>query len=469
MKEQGKITAGILIFVGLIVWCLAPVFAQTTTYKFHPDGTMTSEYDGQGGYSIERFDKQMRILEQSHYFPGGVRMKMFSKFRYENDMLAEEISYNYAQGYERETYQYNEFGYHTENRSYTSQTEGNWKEVGYLIQAYDERNNRIYFRSKYTGYSQLINRMTRSTYDYANRTRSDIDYEFDANDREISAVRGSKVDIGDRSYEREGKFVFDVNKHSANMRDNRFVSWSGYDEKGNRQDRFFMNDNTITRSFDQNSRMIQLKIGRPAYDGSDKPLYQYDEIVDFRYDDQGRLIESLSDYFSELKIKKTYTHGRNIVEKQYRQTPNGGWKLISTKNYDSIDLFTPRKNVGFAQSAAASVQQQSSGPIASGVSQNPPSQSSIPNTAIPNPMSGSLVNDLNELNIESNESESLSAYALDAEKLAHIADVLSHTTGVKVTEEQVLALAMQLLIEQYNADLREMNTAYLRDKVSVFD
>ena len=75
------------------------------------------------------------------------------------------------------------------------------------------------------------------------------------------------------------------------------------------------------------------------------------------------------------------------------------------------------------------------------------------------------MNDLNGLEIESKESESLSVFSLDAEKLTHIADVLSHTTGAKVTEEQVLALAMQLLIENYNADLREMNTTYLRDKV----
>ncbi len=85
------------------------------------------------------------------------------------------------------------------------------------------------------------------------------------------------------------------------------------------------------------------------------------------------------------------------------------------------------------------------------------------------PTSQSLVTDLNGLNIESNQRESLSAFSLDAEKLTHIADVLSYTTGTNVTEEQVLALAMQLLIENYNADLREMNTAYLRDKVSVFD
>lgn len=80
-----------------------------------------------------------------------------------------------------------------------------------------------------------------------------------------------------------------------------------------------------------------------------------------------------------------------------------------------------------------------------------------------------VVQDLNGLNIESNESESLNAFSLGAEKLEHIADVLNHATGSKVSKEQVLALAMQLLIENYNADLREMNTAYLRDKVSIFE
>lgn len=468
MKEQRKITAGILIFVGLIVWCLAPVFAQTTTYNFHPDGTMTNEHDSHEGYSIERYDDQMRMLEQAHYFAGGVRKRLITKYRYENNMLAEKISYNYTQGYERETYSYNEFGYETENRSYTSQTEGNWKEISYMIHEYDERNNESYFRVKHTGYGDLINTMTRTNYDYANRTRSYVDYKFDANDREISSHSG-RGRMADWQFERAGQFVFDINKHSENVRSNRVVSWNGRDEKGNRQEIVFMNSSTVSRSFDRNGRVIQLKLGDPDYDKDNKPLYSYDEIIDFLYDDQGRLIETISKHYKESKEKRTFSHGSNNVVKHFRQTANGGWKLISTTNYTSIDLFTPGRNVGIAQSSAASVQQQNSGAIASGVSQNPPSQSSSPNTAIPNPMSGSLVNDLNGLNIESNESESLSVYALDAEKLAHIADVLSHTTGVKVTEEQVLALAMQLLIENYNADLREMNTAYLRDKVSVFD
>lgn len=468
MKEQGKITAGILIFVGLIIWCLAPVFAQTTTYHFHPDGSMTNEHDDQKGYSFERYDNQMRVLEQFHYFPGGERMKMSTKYRYENNMLAEKIGYLYTQGYDRLTFQYNEFGYETENRSYVSQTEGNWKEISYIIREYDERNNENYFRVKHTGYGELINTMTRTNYDYANRTRTYIDYEFDANDREISSSSG-RGGMADWQFERAGAFVFDVNKHGENLRTNRVVSWSGKDDNGNRQEIVFMNHTTVSRSFDRNGRVIQIKLGRPDFDGNNKPVYKYDETIDFRYDDQGRLIETVSKYYRELPEKRTFSHGRNIEAKHYRQTANGGWKLISTNSYNSIDLFTPQRETGSVQPVAITPSQQNVEPIASGVSQNPPVQNTNTNSSKPSSTNGSLVNDINGLNIESTESESLSAYTPDAKKLTHIADVLSHITGVKVTEEQVLALAMQLLIKKYNTDLREMNTAYLRDKVSVFD
>ena len=118
-------------------------------------------------------------------------MKMFDKYRYEDNMLAEKISYIYTQGYERETYKYNQVGYEIESRHYTSQTEGNWVEDHYMIQGYDERNNRNYFRVKGTAYGK-VNSMSRTNYDYVNRTRSVIEYEFDANDREISSRKLQK-------------------------------------------------------------------------------------------------------------------------------------------------------------------------------------------------------------------------------------------------------------------------------------
>lgn len=70
----------------------------------------------------ETYDDQMRVLAILRYFPGGVRMRVFNKYQYENDMLVEEVSYLYTQGYEKKTYEYNEYGYETESRHYTSQT-----------------------------------------------------------------------------------------------------------------------------------------------------------------------------------------------------------------------------------------------------------------------------------------------------------------------------------------------------------
>lgn len=465
MDGARKTAVGLLIFIGLIVWCLAPVFGQTMTFKFLPDGTMINEHDDPKGYSIERYDPNMRLLETSHYFPGGKRMKMFDKYRYENNMMAERIAYIYTQGYERETYVFNRYGYETEYHHYVSKTEGNWKEDQMTQQGYDERNNVNYFRSKGTRFGYLINKMSRTNYDYANRTRSVVEYEYDANDREISSS-SFRSGLADWHFDNAGTFIFDINKHAPNLRPNRVVKWEGTDKHGNRVEKVFVDHEAVTRTFDQNGRVIHIGLGTHNFgDDNKKPIETYKEVIDFVYDRQGRLIQTESKHYSDAKEKIIYEHGRNVVAKRYRMNSNGGWKLVSTKSYANIDEFTPPvRGNGFVSSG-----------VASSVNQNEPNWEPAPNTnTLPSqatkPMSTqSLVNDLNALNIESNEETSLNAFALDAEKLSHIADVLSHTTGTHVSEEQVLALAMQLLIQNYNADLREMNTQYLRDKVSVFD
>jgi hypothetical protein len=459
-----RMTAGIMI-MGIIMWSFSPVFAQVMTFNFHPDGTMTNEHDSPKGYSIERYDNQMRIVEVSHYFPGGKRMKMFDKYRYEDNMLAEKISYIYTQGYERETYKYNEYGYETESRHFTSQTEGNWAQDQHVVNEYDDWNNTIYFRSKGTRFG-LINLMSRTNYDYENRTRSVIEFEFDANDREIGS-RSYRSGLADWQLERKGKYVFDHDKHGSNMRPNRVIFWEGKDYNGNRVEKVLMNHNVLARTIDRNDRIIRIELGNPAYDDNHNVFYEYDEVIDFKYDRQGRLIETISKHYTQPQEKWTYNHGRKIEAKHCRKRSNGSWKVVQTKNLNSIDIFTPKYGVYFNSSSAtaSSVQQ---GQVGGAVSQTPPLQNSGSNTAKPE-LSSSLVDDLNGLNIESNESEMLSAFSLDADRLSHIADVLSHATGTKISEEQVLALAMQLLIENYNADLREMNNEYLRDKVSVFD
>ncbi|PHR26073.1 MAG: hypothetical protein COA38_15795 [Fluviicola sp.] len=459
MKGSGKIVAGI-IFIGIVVWISTPIFAQTTIFTFPPDGSISRKHVSDFGISIVHYDQEMRLLENSHYFPGGVRMRMSDKYRYENNMMVERIAYIYTQGYEKETQKFNQKGYEVEGRSYISQTEGNWKEIRYMLQGYDERNNRSYFRVKYTGYGSLVNSMSRTTYDYPNRTRTRVDYEFDANDREISSS-SHKGRLADWQYERAGEFVFDIKKHGENLRPDRVVNWTGRDQNGNRIEKVFVNSSVFYKTVDRNGRVIRIVFGSPSWDEDNNPTYDEDETIEFRYDQQGRLVETESKHYSESHEKTIFKHGRKVEAKHYRMNKNGSWKLIDTKIYDNLDLLTPGKKVSGNHPVATSIRQENPE-----VYQAPIAQSS---STTKSPTSQSLVKDLNGLEIESGQSEALSAFSMDAERLTHIADVLSHATGVKVTEEQVLALAMQLLIENYNADLREMNTAYLRDKISVFD
>lgn len=463
MKGAGRITIAI-IFIGASMWSFSPVFSQVMTFTFQLDGTMINEHDSPKGYSIERYDHQMRPLEVFHYFPGGERMRMFDKYRYEDNMMVEHISYIYTQGYERETFQYNQYGYETESRHYTSQTEGNWIQDQHVVHEYDDHNNPTYFRSKGTRFGQ-INLMSRTNYDYDHRTRSVIEYEFDSNDREISS-RSFRGNLADWQLERKGKYVFDMKTHGANVRPNRVVNWTGTDYNGNRIEKVFMNHMVTSRIIDKNDRVVRIELGGPAYDDNNDLFYEYDEVIDFRYDRQGRLVETVSKHYRESEEKRVFKHGREIEAKHYRKKSNGGWKLLKTKSYSSIESFVPKYGSSVVQTSSTASSVQQGHEVA--ISQAPAVQHSGENSTR-STSTHSLVNDLNNLDIESNESETLSAFSLDADRLSHIAEVLSHATGTKITEEQVLALAMQVLIENYNADLRDMNNDYLRDKVSVFD
>ena len=70
-----------------------------------------------------------------------------------------------------------------------------------------------------------------------------------------------------------------------------------------------------------------------------------DEVIDFRYDRQGRLIETSSKHYREKEENWVYKHGRKVEGKHYRRTSNGGWKLLETKNFNDIDLFTPNMDM----------------------------------------------------------------------------------------------------------------------------
>ena len=198
-----------------------------------------------------------------------------------------------------------------------------------------------------------MNILIRTNYDYVNRTRAGIEYEFDANDREISS-HSFRSGLADWHFESPDVFVFDINKHAPNLRPNRVVKWEGSDKNGNRVEKVFVDHEAVTRTFDDAGRVIHIGFGTHNFDDSHVKCEEtYRVLGDFNYDRQGRLIQSEIKFYNDALEKTVFEHGKNIVGKRYRQNSNGSWKLINTKNYNDIDIFTPPVRGSVHQNAAA--------------------------------------------------------------------------------------------------------------------
>lgn len=459
--ERAQNITGKILGVGS-VWLLSTIaMAQTMTFRFDANGAATREHVSQGGTGVNRYDEFHRLVEEIHYFDGGKRVRMSDKYRYENNMVVEHIAYLYTQGYERTVNTYDAKGNSILQMYYTSQTEGDWKEIEMMEERYDERNNRTYFNCRSFRSGIFSHLKVSTSYNYSTGMRTVNDIEYDQNGRVLSNYTFTNG-MGDFAMNNKPDYTFNLQTDGPNMRPGKVINWKGTDRYGNNIERVFVDMEVWSQTTDKNGRVIRIALETSAAYENDIAIYKEYENIEFQYDDQGRLTQHISQHYDYPKEKTTFSYGRNIEAKHFRMSKNGGWLLVDTKNYSDISQFTPPRSS--AQSVVSSVQQTSyPAPVASSY------ESPMDRPAAQTNTSQSLVGDIKNLEAANGSHESLSAFAADAEKLSHIADVLSHTTGTTITEEQVLALAMKLLIENYKSDLREMNTAYLRDKVSVFD
>ena len=466
MQAGEKIRGGIAC-VGLIALTTFTSVGQTMTLKFAADGSATRLHTATNGVSFERYDAEHRLLESIHYFPDGKKNRMSDNFRYENDLLVEHSQYLYTRGYDRNLYTLDANGNRIMSRHLHSENGSDWVEDEFKEEAFDSKGNRTYFNcrsSQYGGFSHIA---IKTNYNY--QTGECVEHEFEYDEKgNVTNTSMRRRSILTLEMHNTGDFVFDVNKHGPNLRYGRVLTWNGTNGEGNAQERVFMDEHVWSQVVDNRGRVTRISLDQSSGYENDIPQYSEDEWLEYRYDTQGLLIEIESKHYSLPKEKTTFSHGASIVAKRYQMGKNGSWNLIDTKTVESIAEFTPplqsvRPNSGTSESISATTAPRPS------VRPNASVAESVQNT--PNNYNGNqaIVRDLSELPASTGEQTSVVVNAADAERLSHVADVLSHFTGATITEADVLALAMSRFIETYKSDLREMNTAYLKDKVEVFD
>ncbi|MFT5779433.1 MAG: hypothetical protein ACI837_002391 [Crocinitomicaceae bacterium] len=444
---------------------LSNLFAQSLTATYNADGSIQLDNIGRKGTSIQRIDKEGRTTELLFFFPGGQRMRMSDIYTYQNDLLVEQLDYIYTSGYGKTLRSFDSNGNEIDWKTYTSKDKTTWQIKSSVQRGFDHKNNQIYFRSK-SNYAGYINFMSRTTYNYSDGTRSVYREEYDANDRKTSHYTNNGK-MGDRAMNNE-PYVFDINKDGPNYRDSRVVKWSGTDMNGNTIDKVFIDSRVISKTYDSQNRMIQFAYGSfETYEG-DKPIYGNDEIIDYTYEGN-KVVEIKTENWSAPLEKRIFEHQRNGKVKMtlYRQSEGGSWSKYDTEEYKDISKFTPHQRDGSTSTSHQAVAESYESPSPSSSSSNSmPSEPSYDNNNSYT-SNGSLMNEVNAID-KSNDLANLSVSASDAEKLDHIVKILEHSSGQKVSEEQLINLALQLLIDEYKSDLRTLNNEYLEDKVSMF-
>lgn len=466
MQAGEKIRGGIA-FMGLIGLTTFTSIGQTMTLTFEADGSATRVNTATNGISYDRYDAEHRLVESIEYFPDGKRIRMSDNYRYEDDLLVEHLQYLYTSGYDKNIYTLDAKGNRIMSRHLHSENGSDWVEDEFKEEAYDSKGNRTYFNCRTTRAGDFSHLAIKSSYNY--QTKECIEHEFEYDQKgNVTNTGMRRRPILNREMQNSEHFIFDVNKHGPNMRYGRVLTWYGTNGEGNAQERVFMDDHVWSQVVDQRGRVIRISLERARGYENDIAQYSEDEWFTYRYDSKGLLIEIESQHYSLPKEKTTFSHGASIVAKRYQMTKTGSWSLLETTTLESIAAFTPPHQTT-TPNVAASESVSSTVAPSPGTRPNASVAESIQNT--PNNHSGhqAIVRDLSELPASTGERTSVVVNTADAERLSHVAAVLSHFTGATITEADVLALAMSGFIETYKSDLREMNTAYLKDKVEVFD
>jgi hypothetical protein len=464
MQAGDKIREGIA-WMGLFGITTFTSVGQTMTLTFESDGSAIRKNTAPSGISYDRYDASRRVVESIEYFPDGKLIRLSDQFKYDNNLLTEHTLFLFGSGYERNVFSYDSKGNRTLSRHLSSENGTEWVEDEYKEEAYDSKGNRTYFNCRSSRYGSFFHLAIKTNYNY--QTNELMHHEFDYDQKgNVIETRTSKGSIGAIGMQNTGDFAFDLYKHGPNLRNGRVVKWNGKNQDGKAHERVFMDEYVWSQVVDQKGRITRISMERAGGYENDIPQYTENEWFEYRYDSKGVLIEIEHQHLGLAKEKTTFSHSNTIVAKHYQQVKNGTWSLVDTKTLESIAEFTPP--VQQAKPTMTATESISATPPATAPPLAPIAESTQ-NTQIQHNDHHAIVQDLEELPSNSGERDTVLVGAMDAERLSHVADLLSHVTGATITEADVMALAMQVFIDTYKTDLREMNTAYLREKVRVFD
>jgi hypothetical protein len=439
------------LFIAFSVVVGNAIHAQDLSVQYNRDNSKKIQSNDTEGNSFVVLNDNL-LTHQEFLFPDG-RLKASESNAFDNAHIVENIKYIYTQDYEKDVFQYDQFGNKIDVKSYASENGNQWNSTFHRQARFNSKNHRTYFRSKGMSAGDYLNMEVTYSYDYNQLRRNSVEKRFNSNDHEMTSHSGfSRVSQGYLNDETErGKLI--------NQR-NRIRRLEKRSNGGNRIFETISEANKSIQSYDSHGRLVEDQFLMALGEDEFGPKYSEYYRFKFVYDIEGNLsTQYMTDDVGsskEEKIEYSYnSYGRMVKEAIYKKLNNGNWKLMYSRKHGAVKAFYV-PTIDESHQGHDYVEQ--------------PSQV-VGNAAYVSADLDDISPLIDQLTVDSDEVALGDAemFNSDLVKLRQLARVLSSQSNDEITEADLLKIALQLLIDKHRDEIRELNQEYLSEQAALFD
>lgn len=371
-----------------------------------------------------------------------------------NNRLAEVKDYSSGNGYRKTTNRYDSRGFLIEVSEYETKNEhvdADWVLSSRRSHQYDQLGRQTRF--EFIGYPGRLqidfdHRLTEYTYAGTTTKNTQKNYEYDASGRILRQTVGS----GNGSFQSPTNENI-VQDHSQGATSVMIVSAT--------------NDHKNESYFVEGRMTEDVFYGFKSGSGNVfTTTYEMNYLVQNAYSN-GKLTDQIirDDSGPVVKRSLTYSGDTPTEMKTFYSTSVGSWSLVRKEKFKPAlrQFFPALTGNNFSNAVASNVES----PVISAAENE--SASSAVNTPPSHTTSNSLQQAVMLAQTNDGNSSKAEINASTQRLLAHMLTIMNYNSTEKISEADLIELAMKELVEKYRNDLKQLNDAYLSSQQAMFD
>jgi hypothetical protein len=471
------------------------VDAQRLRIEFNTNGDKVikrySEHDNLGSLTTKlTYNEANLMLEEVYYFPDGKRPKLQHNYTFNRNRMTEDLSYLYTSKYKKFAYGYDERGNELENTKFLSDDGESWTYEGGTIKQYDRRNNTTYSKRYYP--SSKINAEATYNYDYAAGTVREAELH----------LAGHESNYGPDN--RTRNMTAEQKSGKSPMSERIATVVQRTDEYGRKViETTFLRKKHNEQVFDSNNKLVK----DVFYHSIDyvNGAFEYEVVnsFEYEYDRSGNIAQLIGyDTYYDVYQKQRFDYTANgelAREHLYESPDQVNWHQLATITHQegaavayqpsaaqptvtsqpSSSQTTVTSQPTSTQATVTSQPSGSQAPVRHGTitptKANTSTYTSSPSVSVGTQTAPSAQLSDNALvdALAADDAQGITRvsemYSDDAAKLQQLVKIINSTSGEKTSEAEVLSLALDLLIQTYRDDIKQLNKAHLERETSMFD